>query len=81
MTLTLSKITVCPDVIVVWAVSLALKNTSFLSTSVPVKCLRQGPEIIKLFSCSTQLTIKFELLKNSKIAKYVEIEGLELQSL
>ena len=28
-----------------------------------------GPEVIKHFSCSTQLSIKFKLLPNTKIAK------------
>ena len=32
-----------------------------------------GPEIIKLFSCSTQLSIKFILLINVKITKIVGI--------
>ena len=29
--------------------------------------VRSGPEVIKLFSCSTQLSTKFELLIKSKI--------------
>ena len=28
-----------------------------------------GPEVIKLFSCSTQLSIKFELLISMKISR------------
>ena len=28
-----------------------------------------GPEIIKLFSCSTQLSIKFQLLKKTELLK------------
>ena len=32
-------------------------------------CVRSGPEVIKLFSCSTQLSIKFKLLINYIIAK------------
>ena len=30
---------------------------------------RPGPEVIKLFSCSTQLSIKFQLLTKSKKAE------------
>ena len=32
-----------------------------------LKTLRAGPEVIKLFSSSTQLSMKFQLLKNVKI--------------
>ena len=32
-----------------------------------------GPKVIKLFSCSTQLSMKFEMLINIKIAKVNEI--------
>ena len=28
-----------------------------------------GPEVVKLFSCSTQLSIKFKLLLNTEIIK------------
>ena len=28
-----------------------------------------GPEVIKLFSCSTQLSLKFQLLINTEIAQ------------
>ena len=28
-----------------------------------------GPEVVKLFSCSTQLSMKFQYLINAKIAK------------
>ena len=34
-----------------------------------VVCSVCRPEVIKLFSCSTQLSIKFELLINDKIAQ------------
>ena len=30
---------------------------------------RPGPEVIKLFSCSTQLSMKVKMLINTKIAK------------
>ena len=42
-----------------------------------------GPEVIKLFSCSTQLNMKFKLLINTEIAKPVEpveIPGLNHKS-
>ena len=32
-----------------------------------LELLRPGPEVIKLFSCSTQLIIKFQLLIKTKI--------------
>ena len=32
-------------------------------------CGGPGPEVIKLFSCSTQLSMKFELLSNNNTAK------------
>ena len=35
--------------------------------------LRPGPEVIKLFSCSTQLRLKFILLKNVKMPTIVGI--------
>ena len=31
--------------------------------------LKPGPEVIKLFSCSAQLSIKFKLPRNVKTAK------------
>ena len=39
-----------------------------------VHCLpRPGPEVIKLFSCSTQLSMKFSLLINVKMPTIVGI--------
>ena len=35
--------------------------------------LRPGPEVIKLFSCSTQLNMKFSLLINMKMPTIVGI--------
>ena len=35
--------------------------------------LRSGPEVIKLFSCSTQLSMKFSLLINVKMPTIVGI--------
>ena len=35
--------------------------------------MQPGPEIIKLFSCSTQLCMKFFLLKNVKMPTFVGI--------
>ena len=32
-----------------------------------------GPEVIKLFSCSTQLSTKFQLLMKTKIPTYKEV--------
>ena len=34
---------------------------------------QSGPEIIKLFSCSTQLSTKFQLLMNTKIPTNKEV--------
>ena len=36
-------------------------------------CVRPGPEVIKFFSCSTQLRIKFILLINVKMPTIVGI--------
>ena len=36
-------------------------------------CVRPGPEVIKLFSCSTQLRLKFILLINVKMPRTVGI--------
>ena len=36
------------------------------------------PEVIKLFSCSTQLSMKFKLLINIEIAKIKGISGVNL---
>ena len=33
------------------------------------KCMRPGPEVIKLFSSSAQLSMKFQLLINAEIVK------------
>ena len=38
-----------------------------------IKCAGSGPEVIKLFSCSTQLSMKFSLLINMKMPKIVGI--------
>ena len=35
--------------------------------------MRSGPEVIKLFSCSTQLSMKFLLLINVKMPRIVGI--------
>ena len=48
------------------------------SVSFGVDTIIPGTEVIKLFSCSAQLSIKFELLINTK---HIEIEDIELQSL
>ena len=44
-----------------------------------MKQVRHGPEVIKRFSCSTQLCIKFGLPINIRIAILVEISGLNRQ--
>ena len=36
-------------------------------------CIRSGPEVIKLFSCSTQLSMKFSPLINVKMPTIVGI--------
>ena len=36
-------------------------------------CFKPGPEVIKLFSCSTQLRLKFILLINVKMPTIVGI--------
>ena len=38
-----------------------------------LSCGRTGPEVIKLFLCSTQLSIKFSLLINVKMPTIVGI--------
>ena len=40
--------------------------TTMVSTQ---NVLTTGPEVIKIFSCSTQLSLKFTLFINTKIAK------------
>ena len=56
-----------------------LYSTSFLSyqdcQQLPITLFlsRQGPEVIKLFSCSTQLSMKFILLINVKMPTIVGI--------
>ena len=39
-----------------------------MTKSVTILIYRHGPEVIKLFSCSTQLSIKFKLLIDIEIA-------------
>ena len=39
---------------------------------------RAGPEVIKLFSCSTQLSTKFQLLKKTKIPTNKKFLALSL---
>ena len=36
---------------------------------------RPGPEIIKHFTCSTKLSMKFKLLINTEMPKSMEISG------
>ena len=45
------------------------------TVSLSNKCLLNtpGPEVIKLFSCSTQLSTKFQLLINTKIPTNKEV--------
>ena len=40
-----------------------------------------GPKVIKLFSCSTQLSTKFQLLKKTKILTNEEVSCLKSQML
>ena len=51
---------------------LFLKN-SFNYTIRVSNSLDPGPEVIKLFSCSTQLSTKFQLLKITKIPTNEEV--------
>ena len=37
-----------------------------------------GPEVIKLFSCSTQMSTKFQLLINTKIPTNEDVSALSL---
>ena len=40
-----------------------------LATECPVRyCWKPGPEVIKLFSCSAQLSMKFQMLISKKIS-------------
>ena len=36
-------------------------------------CIKTGPEVIKLFSCSTELSMKFQLLIKTKIPANKEV--------
>ena len=45
-----------------------LSGHTYSSSAVIIK-KSSGPEVIKLFSCSAQLSIKFKLLINTKIAQ------------
>ena len=42
-----------------------------------LKTVNPGPEIIKLFSCSTQLSTKFQLLIKTKIPTNKEVSCLK----
>ena len=45
----------------------------FFFNNLSLKAREPGPEVIKLFSCSTQLKIKFIMLKNVKMPTIVGI--------
>ena len=49
-----------------------LANQNMVSEDSDRLC-ESGPEVIKLFSCSTQLTMKFSLLRNMKMPTIVGI--------
>ena len=51
-----------------------------LKKNSPKTCIFSGPgpEVIKLFSCSTQLSTKFQLLIKTKIPIYVEVSCFSL---
>ena len=51
----------------------ALKFQTLLSFNSQVKCCLSGPEVIKPFPCSTQLSMKFVLLINVKMPTIVGI--------
>ena len=36
-----------------------------------------GPEVVNFFSCSTQLSMKFQLLINTKIPTYKEVSSFK----
>ena len=42
-------------------------------TTIGLRVMRSGPEIIKLFSCSTQLSMKFQRLIKTKILTNKEV--------
>ena len=44
-----------------------------LKVKVPVSLISPGPEVIKLFSCSTQMSTKFQLLIKTKIRTNEEV--------
>ena len=48
---------------------LKFQATSHLLGFYRLFCVGPGPEVIKLFSCSTQLSMKFKLLINTEIDK------------
>ena len=43
-------------------------------------CVRTGPEVIKLFSSSAQLSMKFQLLINVEMSKIVENSDSKLKN-
>ena len=48
-------------------------NQKFQAPSLLLICVQPGLEVIKLFSCSTPLRLKFILLINAKMATVVDI--------
>ena len=50
-----------------------LYNTTALQVTEKHAGKKFGPEVIKLFSCSTQLSMKFQLLLNTKISTNKEV--------
>ena len=44
-------------------------NCQHIPSEDMAKVVCSGPEVIKLFSCSTQLSIKFQLLIKTQIAQ------------
>ena len=53
--------------------TLGLSHDPATDTCTPCKYIGAGPEVIKLFSCSTQLSTKFILLINVKMPTIVGI--------
>ena len=58
---------------------LLIQFSNTLRVSNSLGSVGPGPEVIKLFSCSTQLSTKFQLLMKTKILKNKEVSnGLSL---
>ena len=65
------KGTIC-DFFLAMEVEIILQHMPHVRTTVSLWIYRPGPEVVKLFSCSTQLSLKFEFLRDVIVAKINE---------